>query len=151
MSDHDAPSLQLIADSVFIIKKAFGPTMSAQRIVELMVRDLVLLKALPIHVDCVDGWWVVASAKDWLLGPDGSALLDNFRHIVHFPEAGREACHSEILVTAFAGSAVTQGIDKVLTWVTGDRDQRILPAHMLQQITRDYPGRVVAFTLSQEP
>src|SRR6516165_7311990 len=81
-----------------------------------------MMESVPIHVDQVDGWWIISSAKDWLLKSDGSASLWNFSPIAHFPEGGREACHSEILLSAFSNAVVTKGTDDELTWVVGSPD-----------------------------
>jgi hypothetical protein len=76
--------------------------MPLQQIAAQLMRDLILTSAVPASVDCLEGWWIVSSKRDWLVQPDGLVSLWNFSHIVHFPEAGREACRSEILLKAFA-------------------------------------------------
>jgi hypothetical protein len=133
------------ADSISIIKRAFGPKVSTRHIATHLARDLILMDSLPFQIDQADGWWLVSSAKDWLLQPDGTVSLRNFRQIVHFPEAGREACHTEVVLTAFADAVVTSGRDGDLTWITGEADQWTLPAKVLECL-RDNSGRVVAFT-----
>jgi hypothetical protein len=119
--------------------------MSAPQLATQIVRDLVLIGSVPIHVDQIDGWWIVSSAKDWLLEPDGSVSLWNFSHIAYFPEAGREACHSEILLSAFANAVVTKGADEELIWVIGSPDVWMIPANVLTHIQNN-SGRTIAFT-----
>jgi hypothetical protein len=138
-----------ITDSVSVIKRAFGPKMSGENIATQLVRDLILLESLPAHIHHIDGWWLVASAKDWLLDPNGSISFRHFMDIVHFPEAGRDACHSEILLTAFADAVVTRRAREELVWISGDRSKRALPPRVLEYLSEENPGRVVAFSITQ--
>jgi hypothetical protein len=149
MPNYQASDLQLQSDDVSLIRRTFGPEMSGQQLACQLVRDLILTGSLPFGVDYVDEWWVVSSDKDWLLIPSGSIILRSFKHIVHFPEAGREACHSEILLSAFAEAVVTRGADEKLTWITGDQNQRILPGEVLEKLMREGRGRKVAFRASR--
>src|SRR5262245_39674847 len=141
-------ALPVMIDSVSVIRRAFGPKMSGEDIATQLVRDLILLESLPVHVHHIDGWWLVASARDWLLDPDGSISLRHFTDIVHFPEAGRAACHNEILLTAFADAVVTRGAREELTWISGDGNQWALPPSVLEHFSEDNPGRVVAFSVN---
>ena|SRR5580692_7255001 len=87
----------VITDHLSVIRRAFGPKMSGPRILTQLARDLIVVGAFPIHIDRIGRWWLISSPKDWLLEPDGSESMQNFRRIVRFPEAGLAACHSEIL------------------------------------------------------
>jgi hypothetical protein len=147
MPDDDSAELKVITDPVFILKRAFGQELSAQKIAEALIRDLIVLEAFPFHVDYVDGWWLISSAKDWLLQSDGSVSFRNFERIVHFPEAGREACHNEVLLTAYTKAAITKGTDGEVKWIVGEKDEWILPPPVLQNILAN-SGRTVAFRLS---
>ena len=150
MPNYEASDLHLKIDDVSLIRRIFGPEMSGQQLTGHLVRDLILTGSLPLGVDYLDEWWVVSSEKDWLLIPSGSITLRSFRHIVHFPEAGREACHSEILLSAFADAVVTRGENDKLTWITGDRERRILPKEVLKKLMQDGRGRTIAFTLERD-
>ena len=133
------------SNPIIIMRRAFGPKMSARDILTNLVRDLVIIGALPIHIDRVVDWWLISSQKDWLLQTDGSVSLDNFKRIVHFPEAGREACHSEILLTAFAEIALTWSDGGEMTWITdNDREQWKFSEDFLRR-THTGSGRVIAF------
>ena|SRR5258706_10571055 len=143
MPEYEASHLRTEIDDVPLIRRTFGPKMSAQQLATQLVRDLILVGSIPLQVDCIDGWWLVSSGKDWLLSPGGGVTLRSFRHIVHFPEAGREACHSEILLSAFADVVVTRGENGEVTWISGDQERWISPKEILGQLMRD--GRTVAF------
>ena len=80
-----------------------------------------------------------------MLEPDGSVSFSNFSHTAHFPEGGREACHSEILLSAFSNAVVTKGADDELTWVVGSPDLWMPPANALERIQNN-SGRAIAFT-----
>jgi hypothetical protein len=150
MPNYEASDLHLEIDDLSLIRRTFGPEMSGQQLAGQLVRDLILTGSVPFGVDYIDGWWVVSSEKDWLLLPSGSITLRSFKHIVHFPEAGREACHSEILLSAFADAVVTQGANDKLTWITGDHERRILPKEVLKKLMQEGRGRTVAFTLERD-
>jgi hypothetical protein len=143
--------LHLVPNDVFIIKRAFGPTMTAPELVSALVRDLALTRALPLRIDFIEGWWCISSEVDWLAERDGSVAYRNFKGVVHFPEAGREACHTEVYLTAFADAVVTRGTDAKLTWITGDPDRWTLPEEIVKKLTRDGHGRAVAFTQANNP
>jgi hypothetical protein len=149
MRSHAPSELQLVTDPILVIKRTFGPQMSAEAMMTQIVSDLVIQRSLPFSVDHVDEWWLISSAKDWLLGPDGSVSLQNFKRIVHFPEAGREACHSEIMLTAFADAVITRGANDELTWISGDQGLFTVPATILD-LMRCNPGRTVAFVSGGE-
>jgi hypothetical protein len=109
MTKFDASDLHILTDGVATIRRVFGPNVSAQQIASMLTRDLIVMNAVPLRVHHIDTWWVISSAKDWLVQPDGSVSLRNFTQIIPFPDAGREACHSEIFLTAFADAVATGG------------------------------------------
>jgi len=150
MTNHQASDLHVITDNLLIIRRLFGPTMSPERMANGLIHDLLLVDSLPIQVRRVDAWWVVSSGKDWLVQSDGSVSLENFRRVVRFPTAGLEACHLEILLTAFADAVVTRGASDELTWISGDQQRYTLPVQVVE-IMRDTTGRVVAFLSTSEP
>lgn len=150
MPSYEASDLHIEIDDVSLIRRTFGPEISGQQLAAQLVRDLILTESLPLSVDCIDEWWVVSSEKDWLLIPSGSVTFRSFKHIVHFPEAGREACHSEILLSAFADAVVTRGANDKLTWITGGHERRILPKEVLKRLMLERRGRTVAFTLERD-
>ena len=147
MPNYEASDLHIEIDDVSLIRRTFGPEMSGQQLAGQLVRDLILTGSLPLSVDCIDEWWV---EKDWLLIPSGTVTFRSFKHIVHFPEAGREACHSGILLSAFADAVVTRGANDRLTWITGGHERRILPKEVLKRLTPEGRGRTVAFTLESD-
>jgi hypothetical protein len=116
-----------------------------------MARDLILIGSIPIHVECIDGWWLVWSANDWLREPNGSVSYRNFDQIVHFPEAGREACRSEILLRAFADTLITRGANDELTWIEDKNHRGMLPTSVLDRVMQKNVGRTVVFTSREEP
>jgi hypothetical protein len=143
MPNEDEPGAAI--NPIIVMRRAFGPKMSASDILTYLVRDLVIVRALPIHIDLIAEWWLISSQKDWLLQPDGSESLENFRHIVRFPEAGREACHSEILLTAFAEIALTWRAGGEMIWITdNDRAQWKFSEDFLRR-AHTGPGRVIVF------
>lgn len=148
MPDYEASDLHEI-DDVSSIRRTFGPEMSGQQLVGQLVRDLILTGSLPFEVDYIAEWWVVSSEKDWLPISSEPATLRSFKRIVHFPEAGREACHSEILLSAFADAVVTQAKRDKLTWIVGDH-QRTLPKEVLKKLMQEGRGRAVAFTVMHD-
>jgi hypothetical protein len=150
MPNYNASDLHFENDDLSLIRRTFGPNMSGQQLVGQLVRDLTVTGSLPLGVDYVEGWWVVSSEKDWLLIPSGSITLRSFEHIVHFPEAGREASHSEILLSAFANAVVTRGSNEKLTWITGDQERWTLPKEVLKKLMQEGRGRAVAFTLERD-
>lgn len=148
MPKYKASELSTNIDDVSLIKRTFGPKMCGWQLATQLVRDLLLAGSMPFRVDCVDGWWLVSSDKDWLFTQGGAATLQSFKQIVHFPEAGREACHSEILLSAFADAVVTQGGGGELIWIIGDQERWILPKQILGHLARS--GRSVVFKLEHD-
>ena|SRR5262249_22821525 len=145
MAEFKESDLQIFTDGVLVIKRVFGPTKAAEDLVAQVVRDLAITKSVPFSVDYIDGWWLVSSARDWLLAPSGAVSLRSFKHVVHFPEAGEDACHSEILLTAYASAVVTRGSDRELIWISGDENQLRMPEAIHRQLMQNDRGRSVAF------
>jgi hypothetical protein len=128
MPEYSASDIQIEMDYVSLIRRTFGPTTrTAQELIGNLVRNLVLTKSLPLRVDLIDGWWTGSSEIDWLVETDGCITFRSFTYVVHFPLAGREACRSEILLTAFADAVVTRGEDAELEWFAGDAVRWTLP------------------------
>ena len=150
MPNYEASDLHLEIDDLSLIRRTFGSKMSGQQLTGQLVRDLILMRSLPFDVDYIDKWWIISSEKDWLLAPDGSVTFRNFKHIVHFPEAGREACHSEILLSAFADAVVTRRANDELTWIAGDHERNMLPKEVLERLMQEGGGRTIAFTLERD-
>src|ERR1700722_2322714 len=144
MTNYQASDLRVLTDGMAVIRKLFGPKMLSEGIASQLARDLIFMDSLPLHVRRVDAWWVVSSAKDWLVQSDGSVSLRNFQQIMPFPAAGREACHSEILLTAFADAVVTRGANDEMTWIAGDQHEYGLPADALELMRRT-TGRAERF------
>lgn len=153
MIENSSQPPHVIADPIWTIRKFFlrdenlNSNLSAPFLASQLVRNLNITGSLPVHVDCVDGWWIVVSDKDWLIQPDRPVSMQNFHHIVPFPEAGREASRSEILLTAFASAVVTCGATDGMTWITGDPNKWLLPPKILEYFLRPTLGRAVAFKL----
>jgi hypothetical protein len=147
MKTYELSDLHIETDGVATIRRAFGPTRTAAELTSFLVRDLVLMKALPVRLDFADGWWSVSSDVDWLVASGKLPLLRPFTHVVHFPDAGQNACRGEIFLTAFADAVVTQGEKGDPVWITGDSTNPALP-ETLERLLRDKPGRTVAFRMA---
>src|ERR1051326_1610485 len=154
MAKYTEASLHLITDTIATLRRLlsqdpqFISRLSASYLAGELARLLVWTGAVPVRIDVVDGWWIIRSDKDWLAQTDGSVSLWYFHHIVWFPEAGREACRSEALLTAFADVVVTRGATDEVTWITGDGSRWVLPNEILDQFTQLKSGRIVAFRYS---
>jgi hypothetical protein len=148
MPEYRPEDLELNIAPVEVIRRLWGQEIpTAAHLVMLLVHDLCLVGAAPIAVEEYEGWWLVSSYKDWLLQEDGSVSLWNFSHIAHFPQAGREACHSEILLTAFADVVITRGGADEMTWIVGDPRYSRLPTKLAERISRLVSGRCIVFRM----
>jgi hypothetical protein len=117
------------------------------RLVEALVRDLVLLDALPVRIERFGSWWKVDSDKDWLK-VDGTVSLEPFHKIITLPPPQHLGVRTEVLIAVLADAAVTCGTDG-LTWIVGDQHRWPLPEAMKLAVPiRD--GRTVAFTIDSE-
>ena len=97
------------------------------------------------HVELVDhdGWWFVASERNWLRASSAHAgELELFERIVRFPEQSASAHRAEIYVTAYASEAYFR-IGDAVTWIRGE------PRHPLPDlgVTPPWCGNVLAFRL----
>lgn len=97
------------------------------------------------HVELVDhdGWWFVASERNWLRASSAHAgELELFERIVRFPEQSASAHRAEIYVTAYACAAYFR-IGDAVTWIRGE------PRHPLPDlgVTPPWCGNVLAFRL----
>ena len=151
MPEYKASDLHIEVDGIALIRRTFGPAMTAQQLVAGLVRDLVLTRSLPLRINFVDRWWAISSQVDWLAEPGGSATPRSFKHVVHFPEAGQEACHSEIFLTAYAEAVITRGPKDELIWIAGDQQRSALSEAVLRELRHDVHGRAVAFSLDSRP
>jgi hypothetical protein len=140
-------SLHVITEYVDLIRRLSknDQNLSPASLAAQLARDLIVTGFAPISVDSSGGWWFVSSAKDWLIDSTGSVTMWNFSHIVHLPEAGREACRSEIFLTAFADAVVTRGGTEDIIWIVGDPDRWPLPEEFAEHFSRPVPGRSIAF------
>ncbi len=80
-----------------------GGVVSGEILVGRLIADILVKPSQPAYAIRVGPWWVVASDQDWI--PHGQG--DPFTQIVPFPEAGPNAMHAEILITAFAQHVIT--------------------------------------------
>lgn len=76
-------------------------------LVARLVSDILQLEECVVTALRVHGWWIVASGTDWIASDAGVVPHDYFHRIVPFPEAGQNAFHTDVLVTAFARDVVT--------------------------------------------
>jgi hypothetical protein len=156
MIDDREGMLRSTADGVDTIKRFmlrdsnFVSHLSGAFLATQMVRDLILIGAVPVRVDYIDGWWSISAERDWLVQTDGAPSLWNFYNIVHFPQVGREACRSEILLTAFADVLVTRGAEGELIWISGDKNQWRLPEEINDSLSRPQIGRIVLFKRDED-
>jgi hypothetical protein len=89
----------------------------------------------------VDGWWVVASKRDWLPA-EGEGLLA-FTPFLRFPQTGVNASRLEVLLTAFSNVVVT-ALDGKIT-VVADKVDRPQEAITTFADTLSMNGRVIVF------
>lgn len=111
MTHYSLEDLKVIGDPLEVLRRnpsmyageaPRGPALSAR-----LMRDLILLDALPARVTRQGDWWIISAGKDWLALEDGSISKQPFFHIVPFPLAGHAAFRSEVLLTAFSCALVT--------------------------------------------
>jgi hypothetical protein len=147
MNTYTFNDLQILDDPIGLIRR--NPSMYlrgaegavGEHLAARMLFDLVLLGALPAHVDRLGQWWEISAGKDWLAAPDGKGI-DVFVTIVPFPMAGPNSHRSEILLTAFADAVVTSGSDGV-HWIKGDPS--MTPQPQVRGPNNPGSGRLVAF------
>jgi uncharacterized protein YlzI (FlbEa/FlbD family) len=94
-----------------------------------------------LDVQAVDGWWVVASKRDWL--PAEGEGLPAFTRFLRFPEAGVNASRLEVLLTAFSDVVVT-AMDGKIT-VVADKVDRAQEAITTFADRLSMNGRVIFF------
>lgn len=71
--------------------------------------DAVLLTGEPATLTRVQGdWWVVGCEADWLTGTEADPV-SAFSRMLPLPEAGPNSMRAEVLIKAFARTAVTVG------------------------------------------
>jgi hypothetical protein len=112
------------------------------------MHDLILLGALPAHVDQIEGWWVVSADEDWLAA-DGVFSTRPFFNIVAFPAAGDNSHRAEVLLTAFADAVVTCGVEGC-AWIVGDADHWPLPDRLKVEISTVGRRRLIAFRIDDD-
>lgn len=101
-------------DALAFVRKHRGSFLSytsdgikAEELVSRIVFDALILGAADIRVLTADKWFLVASSIPWFLQSLGSLQIDSlFERIVPLPEAGANACRSEILLGAFASDII---------------------------------------------
>lgn len=76
-----------------------------------LVGDAVLLTGAAATLTRVfHDWWVVGCEVDWLASDEAEApLVSAFKQMLPLPEAGPNSLRAEVLITAFAATAVTVG------------------------------------------
>jgi hypothetical protein len=76
-----------------------------------LVGDAVLLtRASTTLTRVLDGWWVVGCERDWLASDEAEAdPVAAFSRMLPFPEAGPNSMRAEVLIAAFAATAITVG------------------------------------------
>ena len=125
-------------------EKPWGPNLAVG-----LVKDLVHLNVMPATVEKIDGWWVVSSAKDWLLQADCGISLEVFSNITRNLAIGRYAIREETVIAALADAVVTVGSGGLATWIAGDENHWPLPAGLTKKISNISPGRLVAFRFDE--
>lgn len=76
-----------------------------------VVGDAVLLtRATTTVTRALDDWWVVGCEADWLAVDEAeSDPLEAFERMLPLPEAGPNSVRAEVLIKAFATTAITVG------------------------------------------
>lgn len=119
----------------------------ADLLMSRLVTDVTCVSHKNVTSRHTDGWWIVTCEEDWIQSDPRSPSRDFFTHIVPFPEAGQNAFHGRVLLTAFASDVVT-GPRSGLRNVKGEgaKDQR------LAEIISTLPAweRIVAFRMVVE-
>jgi len=124
-------------------EKPWGPNLA----IDLM-KDLVHLDALPATIERADGWWIISSAKDWLIQKGNTVSLDVFSKITRNLAIGRYAIRAETVIAALADAVVTLGSDGV-AWIAGNEERWPLPAELNKKHRDLRTGRIVAFRIDE--
>lgn len=149
-NEKDIQVLKSAADAIRRKPEMFaGPKPWARTLSEKIVKDFLLLGAMPVDVENVDGWWIVYAGQDKMIGPDGKLSLDHFNDLRHYPGAGINSCKIGPVVAALCDAVVTTGLDGT-TWITGKGSEWDIPVQ-LQQVRPGFEnGRSIAFTIRDE-
>jgi hypothetical protein len=114
------------------------------RLAAALARDLIEYGDLPVSVDFLEGWWIVACEKDWLAGEGRSVY---WSRIIPTPEVARESMRSEVLLTAFSNGLLTMAERKVQWIVKGPEIPKALENLIKQKSHGGFQGRIAAFTV----
>ena len=114
------------------------------RLAAALARDLIEFGDLPVSVDFLDGWWIVACDKDWLAGEGRSVY---WSRIIPTPEVARESMRSEVLLTASSKGLLTIAARKVQWIVKGPEIPEPLEHLIKQKAHVGFQGRIAAFTV----
>lgn len=129
--------------SMYVGEAPRGPTLSAR-----VMRDLILLDALPARVTRHDDWWIISADKDWLALDDGSISKRPFFHIVPFTAAGHAAFRSEVLLTAFSHALVTRARGH-LEWIVPLQNNVHFEEDVILAPHEKEDGRLIAFKIEE--
>lgn len=97
---------------------------SAEHLVGRIVADILVSQDRVATALRHGDWRVVASAWDWIGEKDPARLMDYFKNIVPFPEAGQNAMHAEVLLTAFCKDVITSD-GSTTSIIKGESDERV--------------------------
>ena len=147
MSDRNA-DLEVLGDALSAIRARpevyIGQGDRGLHIAEAVLGDALLLGATRVLCERHGDWFVISADVDWLTVACRfpAPVAELFRRIVPLPEAGANSMRSEVLIAAFATSAVaTTPSDEIV--ICGDPP----PLPVAQRLRAPTVQRSVAFTL----
>jgi hypothetical protein len=112
-----------------------------------LVFDAILLGVSEIKVHALDGWHLILSTEAWFLRALGSFSVDSlFERIIPFPQAGANACRSEILVGAFADQIIVAKEGNIL--YEKKADNKPIPPALIEIIESHVA--IIGFALSKQ-
>ena len=113
-----------------------------------LVGDAVLLtRASTTLTRALDDWWVVGCEVDWLASDEADPVAA-FNRMLPLPEAGPNSMRAEVLVKAFAETAVTVGSGE--RYVVAGEVEASDPIWTFLEDHSDWK-RVVAFKVDGSP
>lgn len=121
-------------------------TLDGNTLASCLVGDILTLSKHWAYALHSGDWWLVASEDDWIGRIVGSSVQDYFNKILPFPEAGQNAMHSGILLTAFAKDVTT--FDEVSTRVIRGEADPSEPESKVREAPRGWK-RAIAFSIVQ--
>jgi len=108
----------------------------------------LLLGCMNIEIRNIDGFWLVASDKDWFKAASVVNVneSDVFNRCYTFPEAGQNCFRYESFAEIFSSSLITFDGDKI-NQLKGDKSDVVVFKGLLKQLK--FKSRVVGFAFTK--